>query len=36
MVLPRLMAVKNPPASARDGREHGFNPWVGKDPLEEA
>ena len=27
--------VKNPPASARDIRDAGFDPWVGKIPLEE-
>ena len=26
---------KNPPANARDMREVGFDPWVGKIPLEE-
>ena len=27
--------VKNPPASAGDVRDSGFDPWVGKIPLEE-
>ena len=27
--------VKNPPASARDVKRQGFNPWAGKIPLEE-
>ena len=27
--------VKNLPASAGDTRDNGFNPWVGKIPLEE-
>ena len=27
--------VKNSPASAGDGKRRGFDPWVGKIPLEE-
>ena len=29
------LVVKNPPTNAGDSKRHGFNPWVGKIPLEE-
>ena len=30
-----VLVVKNSPANAGDVKRHGFNPWVGKIPLEE-
>ena len=33
--LPRWIVVQNPPAVQETHRRYGFNPWVGKIPLEE-
>ena len=33
--FPSGSVVNNPPANARRCRRHGFDPWVGKIPLEE-
>ena len=32
--FPGRTVLKNPPANAGDERERGFDPWVGKIPLE--